>query len=335
MSGKRARPEGGASHGNNWKSDNKRRYFQQSTAAHKAHELAAGMRGVLVSCDVHMEREAIKECFRLFESMVEDGDEAAAPASAPASSATAGNALAREIEELKRQQAGGGGGGGGGGAANKKSFSVAQTGCGGNVLIRFERDAHDPLQLVQRVMERALASHGSPDAPHVIRMLPVQATCSAKPTAIESTLKPLVGAALRGSEGTYAVQWRRRCNSDVEKMAVIDVAAGAVLEVAPKATVALREPDTGILTEVIKAVCCVSVLPNWSRYHGYNLRQCTEAAAGVASSAAVQDKADAVATSKPAAADGDASASSNGAAAGSDKPTRGKAAKSGKASKGK
>lgn len=260
---KRARNEASGS------SDSKRKYFQQSS---KARDLTAGMRGVLVSSDVHLEREAIKESFRLFESLVDEDGESA-PVDETESGAMAGDALAREIEALKQERRGDGA------AVKGKSFSVAQTGCGGNVLIRFESDAHDPLRLVERVMEKAIASRGL-DAPHIIRMVPVQATCAAKTAAIEAALTPLVGAALRGSEGTYAVQWRRRCNTDVDKMAIIDAAAGAVGAVAPSAKVDLRYPETGILTEVIKTTCCVGVLPNWTRYHQYNLRALTEAISG-------------------------------------------------------
>ncbi|KAL3925902.1 MAG: hypothetical protein SGPRY_003539 [Prymnesium sp.] len=246
----------------------KRRYAQQAASGGRG-ALGVGMRGVLISCDVHLEREAIKETLRLLEGLTEEGPAANA---VPSSSLTAGDALAREIEQLKEA------GNTAGGRGKRNAFTVAQTGCGGNVFIRFEERAHDPLRLVEQVMESVLLSRGL-EAPHVIRMLPVQVTCAAKPSAIETALKPLVAAALRGSERTYAVQWRRRCNTDVEKQAVIDAAAASVVEVAPKAKVDLNHPDTAILTEVIKTVCCVSVLPNWARFRNYNLRALTESVA--------------------------------------------------------
>ena len=36
-----------------------------------ARELAPGMRGALLTCDEHLEREAIKEAYRLFDSLLD------------------------------------------------------------------------------------------------------------------------------------------------------------------------------------------------------------------------------------------------------------------------
>ena len=46
----------------------KRRYVQ----GHKhGTELTAGMRGVIITCDAHLEKKAIRECFELFGAMAE------------------------------------------------------------------------------------------------------------------------------------------------------------------------------------------------------------------------------------------------------------------------
>ena len=234
------------------------------------HELAPGMRGCLITCDVHVEKDAIRETFRLLESLCEEGEGAArAGSSAPAASAstsaaTAGDALAQELAELKR-------------AEDKKPseagarrFTVAQTGCNGSIFIRFTDPADDPVALVDRVMEGAARCA----APHVIRMLPVQTTCPARtPEAIAEVAAPLTRPALGGDfSGTYAVHWRRRCNSDVDKVKVIDVLADAVQAAAPRATVDLKAAQAAIVAEVIKTTCCVSVLPRWREFCEYNLR---------------------------------------------------------------
>ena len=259
----------------------KRRYFQQAPVRYG--ELGPGMRGVLVSCDVHVERDAIRECFRLFESLAEQED---GPVSEEVQTGgTAGDALAREIaamrqqkqQQKQQQQAGG--------ASEQRRFSVPQTGCAGNVFIRFEGASVDPLQLVTTVMEQALATRAV-DAPHVVRMLPVQITCPAKPSAIDAELRPLLPP-LAGTDGTYAVQWRRRHNATIDKMAVIDTAATAVADVAPAARVDLKQPDTGVLVDVIKTTACLALLPNWQRFHQYNLRAIVEAGVAPADRQAV------------------------------------------------
>ena len=196
-------------------------------------ELTAGMRGVIITCDSHLEHKAIRECFERFGTVREAaGPKAAGPkgdAAGAAADGTAGDALAREIEALKQ---------GGRAAGARPAFSVAQTGCAGNVMIRFEGEALDPIKIVEQVMEEALTSRCS-GAPHIVRMLPVQASCSAHVRNIVQAVEPLVQAALQGFEGTFAVQWRRRHNTTLDKMEVINAVAGALAEVAPKARIQL------------------------------------------------------------------------------------------------
>ena len=148
---------------------------------------------------------------------------------------------------------------------SRPAFSVAQTGCNGMVMIRFEGEGLDPVRMVDRVMEEALSARSS-RAPHVVRMLPVQASCSAHTRNIVQAVTPLLQAALPGSEASFAVQWRRRHNTTLDKMEVINAVAGAVQEVAPKACVELSSPEAAVSIEVIKSVCCIGVLTHWQKY---------------------------------------------------------------------
>lgn len=275
---KRPAPSGGGGGG-------KRQY----QAGHKgASQLSAGMKGVLITCEPHLERKAIRECFDLFGAMVEAAKPIATDASdatteaapAPASSGTAGDALARELEELRQQrpppppkqegqeqqqqQR----------VRVRQPLSVAQTGCAGNVVIRFDGEALDPIRMAEQALEDA-RSAGSSSAPHVVRMLPVQMCCPAFTKNIVQAVSPLLSSALTASKEdpiSFAVQWRRRHNTSLGKMEVIDAVAAAVLAVAPKARVELSSPDVTISIEVIKSVCCLAVLTRWGRYKEYNLR---------------------------------------------------------------
>ena len=75
-----------------------------------------------------------------------------------------------------------------------------------------------------------------------------QAVCGATPAAIVAALQPLL-APLAGFGGTFAVQWRRRHNTAVDKESVIREVAAAVHAVAPKATVNLRAPSAAVVIE--------------------------------------------------------------------------------------
>ena len=258
----------------------KRKYFQGSGGESL---LATGTRGLLITCDVHQERKAIRECLALLDSL-SGGDEVADAGGAEEASGTAGDALARDLAALREQEKG-----------SAKRFAVAQTGIAGVIMIRIADAAVDPVQLADRVMEEAIASQRS-CAPHVVRILPVQTTCSAHVGNITQAAAALLGA-LRGSEDTYAVQWRRRCNTGIDKMEVINAVAAAVSAVAPKARVDLAAPAAAVMVDVMKTVCCVSVLPDWRRVQSYNLRAACEASSSESRKVTVVEKAAAPAAS--------------------------------------
>jgi hypothetical protein len=255
----------------------KRRYGTPGPSPGR-HDLCPGLRGCLITCDVHLERDAIRECMRLFEGLDDEAKETVESAGSDAASATpietAGDALHAELQALQ--------GGSKGSAEPTKPearFSVAQTGCSGNVFIRFGSAVTlGPVGLVDRAMERAREGGGAGGrAPHVIRMLPVQATCAAKkedagPEAIGAAARPRIEGAAHDFAGTYAVVWKRKCNSDVDRVKTIDVLAAAMHAAAPKAKVDLGNAELAVVAEVIKTTCCLAVLPRWAEFAGYNLR---------------------------------------------------------------
>lgn len=286
MNKKRAAPPDGA------KQQQQKRKNYTGAYVPKSSELQPGMRGCLITCDVHVEREAIKEAFRLLEDLAEMHEAAAAPPPPPAapaaaaggpSASTAGDSLQAELqalqaasEERKAQKPSADGSS----IEPTKPFSVAQTGCNGNIFIRFSKDVKSsPIALVDRIFERARAGGAAGGrAPHIIRMLPISLTCPSSHD-IGAAVAPLTDAppadgGLRGFSGTYRVEWRRRCNSDVDKVKVIDAVASQIAKAAPNAKVDLRQAECAVVAEVIKTTCCLGVLTRWKEFQGYNLRAC-------------------------------------------------------------
>lgn len=174
-------------------------------------ELGRGMRGVLLTCDTHLERQAIREGFALLDQYA--GGETAAPACADGGGVatganTAADALAAELAGLRRDGAADGSDAPDPTAGGRRRFSVAQTGCTGSIVIRFGLPTDDPLATSTRVMEAAVASAES-GAPHVIRLFPVQAVCGATPAAIRAAVAPLLET-MRGCDHLPAGWWWRR-----------------------------------------------------------------------------------------------------------------------------
>ena len=210
-------------------SGNKKRRYVGGPAAAR-HDLQPGLRGVLLTCDVHAERDAIREAFRLFESLLDDNADATSgsePIGDGAAKATAADALEAELAMLQQQ-------GGSTSAASDQGktdrpaapFSIAQTGCNGNVFIRFSNAVPvDPVTLVDQQ-----AKVGGP----VARPLTLCAWCPFRRRFQRglgglARARILVTSAMKPSyAGSYAVAWRRRCNNDIDKMKCIDAIAAVV-----------------------------------------------------------------------------------------------------------
>ena len=266
--------------------------YVHAKIAGKTSQLGPGMRGLLITCDVHMEKAAIRETFGLLDELMESEAGEATPSvplptssQPPAVTATAGDSLAAELAALQR----GGGPAPAGGPADgqpKRRYSIAHTGCPGSVFVKLDDASLDPTGLVDRAMARALAT-GHSGARHVVRMVPVQACVPARSAAsIADGVKSFTHAALRGFVGTYAVQWRRRNNNSLDKMSVIDAVASEVAAVAPEASVDLRNAEAAVSVEVIATTGLVSVLTRWREFRQYNLRACAGAGGDDATAAA-------------------------------------------------
>ena len=108
MSAERAAPAGGGGGGKRHKGA----YVHSKHTGRGASQLGPGMRGVLITCDVHMEKAAIGEAFRLIDELLEtEGSHASADtkpvAEAPAraiAATTAGDSLAAELAALQQQK---------------------------------------------------------------------------------------------------------------------------------------------------------------------------------------------------------------------------------------
>ena len=153
-----------------------------------------GMRGVLLTCDVHLERRAIREAFTMLEAFVAEDEERAGELAAAdgedksgekGGAKSAAESLASELAQLRGECKEVGG------AKASRRFAVAQTGCSGQVLIRFSETADDPVLLTTRALTAAAAS-GNSGAPHIIRLFPVQTICAASSQAITTALAPLL-----------------------------------------------------------------------------------------------------------------------------------------------
>ncbi|XP_007425041.1 THUMP domain-containing protein 1 [Python bivittatus] len=108
----------------------------------------------------------------------------------------------------------------------------------------------------------------------ILRMLPVSGTCKAfleemkrySETFFESWFKS-------PKKGTFQIVYKARNNSHLSREEVIKELAGIVGHLNPENKVDLSNPEFTIVVEIIKNICCLSVVKDYVLFRKYNLQE--------------------------------------------------------------
>ena len=241
-------------------------------------------RAFLVTCDQGREAKAIQsgvELIKLALASLADGgaDAAAPPADAPASGAGS-RAHARSAQDADAPQegrdaaAGARSVAGAGADEGTEETWVIDPGCNGLACVSVEKKGVDPRDVLawlfdfvdnlgQREDKRAIRDFYHRHK-HCHRFIPMQVMCRAVEAEIESAVRQLLHAQLSAAKPTtFAVVCDvRSCNALKRKDLITKVAA----LVDSQHRVHLKEPETLIVVQVIKAACGISIPHNAARY---------------------------------------------------------------------
>jgi len=270
--------------GNKRKAKNKQWFKGQKR---RKFSLGPDLRGFLCFCN-HKEKEAIREAYNILNQHHEEDAQGNGKAKVDVADAS-DNAVAQEddLEEdieaqlereksaLKDETT----------ASEYKRFQVIESGVQNVLFIRTE--VSDPLGLVTKILEGIQESKKQVTR-HLIRMLPIQATCKAyeqnvRP-ALESLVDQFVAQRKPETQTKYQVLFKARMNQNLFKEDVLKIVQEAVKDKNFRAD--LKNPDVCFVFEVLKSNCCLSILPNYFQLKKYNL---IELAQSTAAAAAVDD----------------------------------------------
>ncbi|XP_042573464.1 THUMP domain-containing protein 1-like isoform X3 [Cyprinus carpio] len=235
--------------------------------AHKkqrgARELEVGAQGVLVTCNMN-ERKCTSEAFSLLseyadalygpeqpadtgDSLSEDEEDAEA-------------ALKKEVSQIQSSM-----------KTRQQRFSAAQSGA--NNVVFIHTHGVDPEQLVHHILSD-LHQTKKRKSRVILRMLPVSGTCRAFPEYMEKFLSVFLERWFRAPQrATYQICFKARNSSHNKREEVISAVAGLVGKLNPLNKVDLTNPELSIIIEIIKTVCCVSVLKDYMLFRKYNLQE--------------------------------------------------------------
>ncbi|XP_043119186.1 THUMP domain-containing protein 1 [Puntigrus tetrazona] len=237
--------------------------------AHKkqrgARELEVGAQGVLVTCNMN-ERKCTSEAFSLLSEYADAlyGPEQPADTqdslSEEEEEEDAEAALKKEVSQIKASI-----------KTHQQRFCAVESGANNVLFIRTH--GVDPERLVHHILSD-LYQTKKRKSRTILRMLPVSGTCKAFSEDMEKFLSVFLERWFRAPQrATFQICFKARNSSHNKREEVINAVAGLVGKLNPLNKVDLTNPELSIIIEIIRTVCCVSVLKDYTRFRKYNLQE--------------------------------------------------------------
>lgn len=208
--------------------------------------------------------ESVREVYRLLNEYYKEyygGKEAIEVKTADPDDDDIEDQLSKAIDDTKQESA-------------KKAmlFQSVDTGANGVVFIKSHIDEF--YELGERII-RDLFTTQQKKTKFTNRMLPIMRTCRAKLDDIINTSGELFDQHFLKEPCTFAINFNKRLNNDIQRDDVIKELAALVSQKNMLNKVNLKEPKKTILVEVIKGLCCITVVTDYILLKKYNLNELT------------------------------------------------------------
>uniref|UniRef100_A0A3Q1G3Z8 THUMP domain-containing protein 1 n=1 Tax=Acanthochromis polyacanthus TaxID=80966 RepID=A0A3Q1G3Z8_9TELE len=243
-------------------------------------ELEVGMEGILITCNMN-ERKCTAEAFNLLNEYAEQlyGPEKVSLLldEEEAEEEDVDVALKKEVAQLQAS-----------GTKQERRFQALDSGANNVIFIRTQNLESD--KLVHHILSD-LHTTKKKKSRVILRMLPVTGTCKAFQEDMVKYLTTFLEPWFKTPNcATYQIAFKARNSSHNKRDEIIKSIAGLVGKLNPKNKVDLTNPELTIIVEVIKAVCCISVVKDYTLYRKYNVQEVVKD--DVPKQATVQDKSD-------------------------------------------
>ncbi|XP_075422110.1 THUMP domain-containing protein 1 isoform X2 [Ascaphus truei] len=240
-----------SSEGQSGKKRSKCQYVGNAKRQKGCRQLEVGMQGILITCNMNEGKCLADKDDSLSES--EDDDDAEA-------------ALKKEVDQIRTST-----------ANNLRRFRSVESGANNVVFMRTLNV--EPEKLVHHIL-KDLYTTKKKKARVILRMLPVSGTCKAFPEDMkkyaETFFEPWFKAP---NKGTFQILYKSRNNGRINREDVINDLAGIVGSQNPENKVDLTNPEYTIIVEIIKNVCCLSVVKDYILFRKYNLQEVVKSVA--------------------------------------------------------
>lgn len=225
------------------------------------------MQGILITCNMN-ERKCTAEAFNLLNEYadklygpekLQDNDGSSSDEE-EAEEEDVDVALKKEVAQLQAS-----------GVKQERRFQALDSGANNVIFIKTQNLESD--KLVHHILSD-LHTTKKKKSRVILRMLPVTGTCKAFQEDMVKYLTTFLEPWFKTPNcGTYQIAFKARNSSHNKRDEIIKSIAGLVGKLNPKNKVDLTNPELTIIVEVIKAVCCISVVKDYTLYRKYNVQE--------------------------------------------------------------
>ncbi|KAM9362777.1 THUMP domain-containing protein 1 [Symphorus nematophorus] len=230
-------------------------------------ELEVGMQGILITCNMN-ERKCTAEAFNLLNEYADklygpeklQENNGSSSEEEEAEEEDVEDALKKEVAQLQAS-----------GAKQERRFQALESGANNVIFIKTHNLESD--KLVHHILSD-LHTTKKKKSRVILRMLPVTGTCKAFQDDMVKYLTTFLEPWFKTPNcATYQIAFKARNSSHNKRDEIIKSIAGLVGKLNPKNKVDLTNPELTIIVEVIKAVCCISVVKDYTLYRKYNVQE--------------------------------------------------------------
>lgn len=227
--------------------------------------LVAGQRGFLATCNFR-EKECARECIKILNQHADDlyGTDdlhKSAPTDTgnePADNEDISATLQKEINDTVT-------------AHKQKTTRFHQTDTGASNSVFIRTTLADPVELAVHIV-RQIAATKKQMSRFVLRLIPIEIVCKANMKDILNEAGKLFDKHfLNRPPTTYSIMVNRRYNNDLGRDALIGELAELIKFKNINHKVDLSTPALTVIVEIIKGLCCLSVVPQYLQLKKYNL----------------------------------------------------------------
>lgn len=172
-----------------------------------------------------------------------------------------GDLLKREVDSIKKDSQK---------SLKHKRFQVVETGASNCIFIK--TNLPSPEEVATAIIKDLYTTRVQKTR-HVMRMLPIMATCKANLPDIMECAGKLFDKFFLKKGSSFAVIFNKRFNSSVSRDLIIKELAEMVVMKNADNKADLKNPTLCIIVEIIKGICLLSIVENYFTYKKYNLHE--------------------------------------------------------------